>query len=161
MKPGDFSTDLDLHALAYINAELDEAQVQEFEARLAHDQEAREAVERAVLLGSAVVRDLDRSGTVPSGKVISSSRRFGWRPVALAGAAMLIAAVGISVFLNRGPSVSEREMVATDAEALIASWVELGNLDELAEIGFDEDEADEDLEVPGWLMQAVEEDKDR
>ena len=43
--------DLDLIALRYVTGELDDTEVVAFESRLADDQEARDAVSRAVLVG--------------------------------------------------------------------------------------------------------------
>src|SRR5215218_2517827 len=95
------ASDLLLIAVRYVAGDLPAGETAAFEARLASDQDAREAVAQAVELGAAVVQ----LTPVASSGLLSPHRRRG-RPVALAAAAVLALAAGLALW----PRVARRSV---------------------------------------------------
>jgi anti-sigma-K factor RskA len=150
LKPDD-----DLHWLAarYALGELAEDARDAFEARLANDQEAREAVAGAVAVLSAVCASGQLQCTGPTG----NSRVAGaWlsRSIWLAGiaAAIAIAAFwGISTNWNRQDSMANLATAWSDARDSVAEDVH----EEVALAAEPGAASLEDVDVPDWLITAV------
>jgi hypothetical protein len=155
--------DLDLLAFRYIAGELTPAESEPFEQRLADDQAAREAVARAVDLAQAVASA--PADTVPlptthhsplTTHTAAAHRRL--RPVRwiAAAAAVVLGLLGIQFF--KGPS--DQTTLAKVWASLrlgqdVQDVVETPNLDLIAESEESAIDDEDDLTVPGWMMEAV------
>jgi hypothetical protein len=167
-------SDLDWLALCYAAGELDAAAAEQFEARLAIDQPAREALARAVELTQIVaaaehqLQDL----VTPAARVATDwNSRLSWMAVGgLASALVALLWTGVV-----GPNWRRAERVASGSanQELAMAWqetgVEIANVKEAGlwpyyragqeddELGFAETgiDANELAEAPSWMMAAV------
>jgi hypothetical protein len=175
-------TDLQWLAFCYIADELSADEAEVFEERLAADQEAREAVARAVELSQAVAA-LPRETVCPSPAASPWRRRLAWMTVG-ATAACLAFAVWLlnshltgpgpaphDVPLANGPGVEELPVSVVEDPAagrLLALWSHSADVvnsvlalrpSEPAETNaeFEPIEVAEvdNLAVPGWMLAAV------
>ena len=169
--------DLDLLAVRYVTGELAAAEIVAFEARLADDQVARDAVEFAVRIAVVSADDV----AAPEMSVAGGSPVRSWRM--LAAAAVLLIGATIAYYFSpwsadtqdatgSGSAVAGTQGVPGQAfaeesedQVLIASWMAFG---ELADEAADDEERDEALEErsevagvfdvvepPDWMMQGL------
>ena len=125
---GEFSNDLDWMAFCYIADELSGEELAQFEARLASDQAARDAVEQAMRISTAVY-ECKLPTTEPAVQTVSatapsavSSRSVSQWIVALAAA--LLIGVGLTAWIaNSNPSKSG-EVAMTQDEELAIAWAD-------------------------------------
>lgn len=143
--------DLDLLAQSYVLGDLDDVATAAFEQRLADDQTAREAVERAVAWIEAV--SSESSANAPTGRVFHLRKVLAYAAgVAITTALTTVIAIELT---KEHPSKTR----GADDEAVIASWIEFGELAD--EDSFHDVEGDLDLEsdtdTPSWMFSAWEE----
>lgn len=152
--------DLDLHAQAYVFGELDAAESAAFEALLATDQDAREAVARAVALCAALDPLTETGVSEPAtaqAPILPFVQRRGVRWAAAAALVALAVWGARALQSDGGPDPAP--------EDLIASWIEFGADSPLengsGEAGDPDDEQAEDLDAtqsaPDWLVLALRE----
>lgn len=138
------SRDLDALAQHYVLGELSTTESERFESRLADDDGACEAVARAV----ALVEGLTPDAAVPT--VTRARPNTRW----IATAALIAVAASLTiVFVIRPPAARD-----LDAEQLIASWIELGDIESEyePEATWEDDPTDEETDDPGWIYSALE-----
>ncbi len=128
---GEGRDDLDWLAFQYVAGELSPAEEERFEARLAIDPEAAEAVARAVTLGEAV-------SLAFRGDAVSGSRPVDTRPATETRPAML------------GPATANRSAVARTASVATAACVIVAAL----LISFRDDGAVHDDELSGGSVKS-------
>ncbi len=142
--------ELDLLAFRYVAGELERAESDLFEQRLARDQSACEAVARAVMLTSAIVA----GRCDPQSAVVRyASKRRSVRWIAAAAAVLLAA---ITAVVMRSPS---RLGESNDELTVAGVWAEsaLAHGEWSSEFGDDSDDGDDaaDVALPEWLIEAV------
>jgi hypothetical protein len=167
MMPSDLQSDLHWLAFRYAAGELSPDESSAFEARLAEDQEAREAVAAAVELAAAVIA---ARPALPETLPFVAPRRHPWRWVATVAAAACVALV---VWASRPPGTTEPERDAAPDVAL--NWSGLREDPDSAAVTtgevlawLDEAAAQTDVEsaladgaleardsVPLWLVEAA------
>lgn len=176
--------ELDLLALRYVSGELDLAQTEAFEVRLADDQVARDAVEFAVQVAQASATTAEAlSGKALSGETLPAATQHRVRrPIGLlaAAAALLVCAPIVYHFATRSADVDAPDgplagvegasagatLEEAEARVLIASWVAFGEIeDEAAGAPADEGETLEEftevagvfdtVDTPDWMMQGL------
>lgn len=169
--------DLDLLAVRYVTGELAAAETTAFEARLADDQAARDAVEFAVRI--AVVSADDAVAPEMSAAAVSPVRS--WRLLAAAAILLVFATIAYAVSawststtgaVEGGSAVAGTDGNAGQAAAeesedqvLIASWMAFGELADQEADDVDQGEALEEfselvgildvVEPPDWMMQGL------
>ena len=167
----DHKTDLDWLAFCYAAGELDAPQAEQFEARLATDQPAREALARAVELTQTVAAAEVHPHVALAAKPHARwQMRVSWMAIGGLAAALLLAVwsgvVGPS-FQNARHSLAThshqhlakawtqtREQMASPSAAEI--WSDFDLLPETEQWLADELTADAELdEAPSWMMAAV------
>jgi len=173
--------ELDLLAVRYVTGEMDAAEVSTFEARLADDQVAREAVEFAVRV--AVVSAEDAVAPVSALPVSvgagAVSRSWG----SLAAAAVLLVCVGVAAYFLTGSagesgdpgagsaiaghrdSEAPKSPESAEDQVLIASWMAFGELEDerAGEVEVDDGLGESPVlvvdagvvEPPDWMMQGL------
>lgn len=166
-------TDLQWLAFCYAAGELSASQVEEFEERLAHDQQAREAVAQVVVLWDAaqvvrVVAPAPMPAPVAEPGVSGVARRRRWEVAAGWAAVALAVACAVLAVQWR----DDTEMQLADAGRLVDLWAHeefasemlpasLAHLPTEAVLGdtFDAVERPHDDEavfaVPDWMLAAV------
>jgi anti-sigma-K factor RskA len=171
--------DLDLQAVRYVTGELDATESAAFEALLADDQAARDAVEFAVRV--AVVSVEDVGAQTPALSTAGPERRF-WRMLAAAAALIICAAVAYQFVmtstdnpgaLGTGSTVAGSQGVDSQAkgteiedQVLIASWIALSDLAETDDTAERDEATDFDelsevagvfgaVDTPDWMMQGL------
>lgn len=138
------TAELDWAAFRYLAGEDSESDRLAFEARLADDQEAREALAAAVELAGAV-------RLVEAGR---RARRPAWpRWAVLASAAAVAVACWVGAGSDRSPRTSPSEVAI--------AWSDLrqpapASNDEPADPTRDDEPIDVPGDVPGWLFDALE-----
>jgi hypothetical protein len=171
MSAHECQSQLDWSAFCYAAGELSQAESEQFEARLADDQQAREALARAVELTQAVVaaESQAESFVVPARRHAADwSTRLSW--MAIGGLASVVIALVWSGIIGRSLSgPSEREF------ALAAAWTQTrAEIAQAKEDGlwlpptFSQGDADEELlamsdlgdesspgETPSWMTAAL------
>jgi anti-sigma factor RsiW len=164
----EFENELDWQAFCYLSGELNEAETEQFEARLADDQAAREALARAVELTQAVAAAESQAGAVviPAGRGAADwSTRVSW--MAVGGLAAVLLAILWSGAV--GPAWQGRN--AAGRIELASAWMAAREEIKLAGFGgpaLGDDAADDaafstDLrsdnlaidEAPSWMTAAV------
>ncbi len=152
--------ELDWLAFCYVAGEMSAEEFEGFEDRLATDQNAREAVVRAVKLSQAVAL----SSAVPYVRTASPRdsldrrwrRRSGWTVVSAVAACL---ALMLTLNAWQHPDPLGVQMADAEASRLVEVWVEsqagTDDQDVLPLNGDLEDMGDDDLSVPGWLLAAV------
>jgi hypothetical protein len=181
MSPNERASQLDWSAFCYAAGELSPAEVERFEARLADDQQAREALARAVELTQAVVAAESQADkyqadkfVVPAGRHVADwGTRLSW--MAIGGlASLVIALVGSgmiggssSMLASRGPSAKQIALATawsqTRAEIAQAKedglWLPptftLGDADEELLALNDTNDESPMGETPSWMTAAV------
>ncbi|MBX6311987.1 MAG: transposase [Isosphaeraceae bacterium] len=173
MIPPESRTDLPWLAFRYVCGELDDRESAAFEARLDHDQAAREAVAEAVeLIGAVVSAPRGLAGTVP---VLSRRQRWG----RVLAASVLAAAAcwgGLAVsrlFRSNTPTVadslpssrSDGEVALTwsglrragehEERDAFLSWIEEGSAALESEPAAAADLVAEDQPLPSWLLEVA------
>jgi ferric-dicitrate binding protein FerR (iron transport regulator) len=152
--PGDSPTqDHDRHwqAFLYVSGEMSPAEAEEFEAQLADDQTAREAVADAVQLLATMAASVTPAATeiTATPQSIPQSRHF----AALVTVAALVLVCLSLIHLRQ----SGRDN--SPARELVSLWAESQSLtDDSVEADGASNGEDEDLTVPGWMLAAVETD---
>lgn len=128
------STDLDWLAFCYVAGELEGAALDEFQALLAEDQSAREAVVQAMELAS----DIYHCGPVDSPEPRLPSATVGRGPAIplgwMAAAAVVMMAVFVGIQQWQSPTTPEPVTADSSSEALAVAWVDAMNDTELVEI---------------------------
>ncbi len=153
------SNELEWTAFRYIAGELSAADVVRFEERLAVDQDACEAVVRAVQLTEAVM-SLPQS-PIPSAPQPAHAddyreTRSAWASVALAAACLLLA---VGTLISTRSNYSSATLQA-ETEELVDLWADSNSaLDDWSED--DSDVAagsaeEEEFAVPNWMLAAAE-----
>lgn len=152
-------TDLDLLAQSYVLGELDESEIERFEARLADDQKAREAVARAALWIEAVAPAGAAGPELPATGVAATSTAtviaFPTRAI-VAIAAVVVVATTLVFVLARGDDTAEH----VDDDKLIASWIAFGDSmdhDDADVLDDDDFDLETDADTPSWMISAMEE----
>lgn len=162
MTTSDVTTRNDLAWLAncYVAGELSADEATAFEARLAHDEAACEAVTRAMELNLAIAAVFDSQPATfnlqPSTFNLPPSvppRRMATTITALAAAA--VAAAGVALMVGHGSS--PQGIARKDgADRLVAVWV---NGEAARNSADDEDSLevanDDDLDPPDWMLAAL------
>lgn len=154
-----FDSELDWMAFCYVADELTGEELETFEARLAREQEVRDAVVRAVNL----VQDVYLSGNEEhevrlraTSPALAVTNPIGW--VWKVAAVVLL---GVSVgawWWNQNPDPN-RTVAETPSEALAVAWVdslEESDLDEM-ELDLNEEFGFEDEAVNEWMVSALSE----
>jgi hypothetical protein len=173
--------DLRWSAYRYAAAEMDEEECAAFEARLADDQLAREAVEEAVELRGAVALAL-RAGVVERRRQTVGQRVAAWTAAAAVGAALAFVlwrtVVNVIVPSNDDYAGSQETDAATvSSSSLFLAWTDVRErtrnensaavaddwrgdapLAELPDLAIGDDAGGN---IPRWLMAAVEAENDR
>ena len=153
-----YSNDLDWTAFCYVANELTGEELAEFETRLEHDQEAREAVVRAVnLVQDVYLTDVDREIRVlPTTVASEAANSMGW---IWKVAALLLLGVSIGTWWWNQESDTNPTVAEVPSEELAIAWV-----DSLEEASWDETEFDpgeelgfEDESVNDWMVSALSE----
>ena len=149
--------DLDLQAVRYVTGELDATESAAFEALLADDQAARDAVEFAVRVAAVSVEDV---GERTSALSAAGPKRRSWRMLAAAAALIICAAVayqfamtstdnpgalgaGSTVAGSQGAN-SQGKGAEIEDQVLIASWIALSDLAETDDAAERDETADFD-----------------
>jgi hypothetical protein len=168
-------SELDWQAFCYSAGELDAAQAEAFEARLAEDQSAREALARAVELTQTIAAAEAQSGdfVTPAARVTSDwNTRLSW--MAIGGLASLLLALLWSGIVGPTWKTAQRGWNDTSGQTLAWAWnetrTEIANVREaglwptVGTINGDADEesnsdfevADSSLEEsPSWMLAAL------
>jgi ferric-dicitrate binding protein FerR (iron transport regulator) len=165
--------ELDWLAFQYVAGELTADEEEQFERRLAEDQTAREAVERAVELKEAI--QLASASWVPARRTqrrLAVRRSLAW---AGALAASLLLAIGLLRTISTTPHVvnppPDRNLPEEDSrasEAVARTWVELRRSPAPEALAADtpppeplvasefgvEDVTETDVSVPQWMLTA-------
>jgi hypothetical protein len=139
------TSDLDWQAFVYVSGEMSPAESESFEELLGVDQSAREAV-------AATVKLLSKMAAASPADVTAAPRppnRQRYISVAIAAAAALVV---VSI------SLTQREPADTDpVRELVSLWVDSdGTTGDATETDAGAPMNDEDLNVPGWLLAAIE-----
>lgn len=142
-------------ANCYVAGELSADETVAFEARLANDDAACEAVARAMELNLAIAAAFDsQPATVcPQPATIAPSRRTAAVITALAATA--VAAAGVALMVGHGSSphgIARKD----GADRLVAAWAN----GEAARNSADDDDSlevanDDDLDPPDWMLAAL------
>ena len=165
--------DLDWAAFCYAAGELDSEAAEQFEARLADDQRAREALARAVELTQTVAAAESQVGdfVVPAATATTAwNSRLSW--MAVGGLASVLVALLWSGVVGPTWQSAKQQINAGTQYSLALAWQQTGN--EIANVkaagmwptvsadddedfvgsdrGFDEGGLDE---APSWMMAAV------
>jgi len=159
-------SELDWLAFQYVSGELATVEEAAFEARLADDQSAREAVARAAELVGALAVSRPPSVLQPH----SAGVNVRWRK--LAGAACVAALLLLAVSLRMLQVPADRSSGSQPADGVPSSewmplWSQAGDFD-LDDLDFNElqrpqvalDGAADELVVPSWMVAALEHDHD-
>ena len=163
---------LEWTAFCYASGELTPAETEQFELRLADDQEAREALARAVELTQVVAAAESTCGDLvapAARKQTSWTTRLSW--MAIGGLAALVLAMvwsgGWSQFTN-GPETARN---SSEDDALASAWSATFELDETSDVGplhpltaaISEDDDDQPAtdelvvaDAPAWMTIAIE-----
>jgi hypothetical protein len=169
MSPNECASQLDWSAFCYAAGEMTPAEAEQFEARLADDQQAREALARAVELTQTVAAAESQAGdlVVPAGRHVADwGARLSW--MAIGGLASVVIALVWSGAIHTSPSGPSEKQLAlasawTQARADIAQAKEEGLWLPVTWLG----EADEDSlagtdapdspmgETPSWILAAL------
>jgi hypothetical protein len=128
---------LEWTAFCYAAGELGPVEAEQFEVRLADDQEAREALARAVELTQVVAAAESQVGDLvapAARKSASWSTRLSW--AAIGGLASLIIAMVWSGRLPNFPGSSENAEISSQHDALASAWsATRDELRETSEVG--------------------------
>lgn len=126
---------LEWTAFCYASGDLSLAETEQFEARLADDQEAREALARAVELTQVVAAAESQCGELVVGyKRVNWTTRLSW--AAIGGLAALVLATVWSGGLSRFGVEPTNAGISSKNGALASAWSETRiELRDLAEIG--------------------------
>ena len=119
----DHNSDLDWLAFCYAAGELDSAQTELFEARLADDQTAREALARAVELTQTVAAAETQCGdfVVPAHRASETwNQRLSW--MAIGGVASLLLALLWSGFVGPTWHTAQRRLSTASRYELAMAW---------------------------------------
>jgi hypothetical protein len=163
--------DLDWLAFCYAAGELDAAETELFEARLADDQAAREALARAIELTQTVAAAETQCGdfvTVGSRTNLDWNRRLSW--MAVGGLASLLIAMLWSGFIGPTWHTAQSRLTANSRYQLAMAWNQAR--DEFADVreaglwlplaGNEADDyvandmaGDDVADSPSWMMAAV------
>lgn len=143
-------------ANCYVAGELSADEIEAFEARLASDEVACDAVARAMKLNLAIAAAFDSQPaaiTNPLPATNAPSRRTAAIITALAATA--VAAAGVALMVGRGP-VTNSIVHKDGADRLVAAWA----TGEAARNNVDDDETleltdDADLDPPDWMLAAL------
>ena len=131
---GEFSNDLDWMAFCYIADELSGEELAQFEARLASDQAARDAVEQAMRISTAIyecklptsepaVRTVQAAAhSADSSRSASSSRTVAQWIVGLAAA--LLVGVGLAAWMANSNQSKSGDIAMTQDEELAIAWAD-------------------------------------
>src|SRR5262245_54743822 len=167
----DHTNDLDWLAFCYAAGDLDPADVELFEARLADDQAAREALARAVELTQTVAAAETHCGdsVTPATRTnLDWNRRLSW--MAVGGLASLLLAVLWSGFVGPTWNTAQNRLTANSRYQLAMAWnntrTEFSGITEaglwVPLAGNDaEDDAndmaanDEVADTPSWMTAAI------
>jgi hypothetical protein len=168
----ELQNELDWTAFCYAAGELSPAEVEQFEARLAAEQPAREALARAVELTQAVAAAESQAEVTvaarPARRPAGWMSRLSWMAVGGIAAALIAALWSGAWNLNPGNRpgnlLTQRELAAAWSQARdeIASAKEEGQWPMVAAIAEEEPLATADLrdsteldEAPSWMTAAV------
>ncbi len=163
----DNQSELEWLAFQYLADELNPAERDEFETRLADEQDAREAVARSVEL-TQTISVAGRAGQVVSkshaNKAISGWRRIAWIATSVACCLALVLVYQSST--GRDPSPTEYAPIADLASAWVETVDEFASSEshELTAIGvydglemtLEDSQENELLDTPAWMFAAVE-----
>ncbi len=165
----DHNNDLDWLAFCYAAGELDAAEAEQFEARLADDQAAREALARAVELTQTVAAAETQYGefVAPAARTdLHWNRRLSW--MAVGGLASLLLAFLWSGFVGPTWHTAQNRLAAQSRYQLAmawnqtrdefagvreaALWLPVSEADDESPAG---DMGDDVADAPSWMMAAV------
>src|SRR5262245_2597330 len=155
ISPGDdhIDHDRDWQAFLYVSGEMSPAETIDFEAQLAGDQSAREAVAEAVQLLATMA-----AGVKPAADPIATPQSISpWRNFAalVTVAALVLVCLSLIHLRKSGRDNSP-------ARELVSLWAESQSLtDDSVEADGASNGGDEDLTVPGWMLAAVETDTEK
>jgi len=124
----DHNHDLDWLAFCYAAGELDAADAERFEARLADDQAAREALARAVELTQTVAAAETQCGDLvtPAARTnLDWNRRLSW--MAVGGLASVLVALLWSGFIGPTWHTAQHRFTANSRYQLAMAWTETRN----------------------------------
>lgn len=172
MSPNECPNQLDWSAFCYAAGEMNPAESEQFEARLADDQNAREALARAVELTQTVVAAESQADSfvVPAGRHAADwTTRLSW--MAIGGLASVVIALvwsGAIQISPTGPSEKQLALASawTQARADIAqakedglwspaTWAALGETEEEL-LAWSDASADSPLgDAPSWMTAAL------
>lgn len=145
-------TDLDWLAFRYISGEMAANEADQFELLLADDQNARDAVVRAVELSQTILLSQTTPQTAPIGFLSAVTKSWmqhlAW--VSTSVAALLLVVLALNV--NRTASVSESDSIAS-------AWAE-SSAEPVSDPGIVNGVVTEDDEFvtadpPNWMLEAV------
>src|SRR5262245_19843215 len=174
MNEDDFQSELDWLAFCYAAGELSTADAEAFEARLADEQPAREALSRAVELLQTVAAAEAQCGEV----VVAKRRRADWNTrvswMAIGGLAVVLLALLWSGVVGPAWNSTRRQIADASQRALALAWnearAEIARSREAGiwpSVGSHNGDSDEEFftdlplddgsidEAPSWLMAAV------
>lgn len=174
-KNSDLASDLEWQAFQYVSDELSESETQAFEALLAEQQVARDALVTATQLVAGLNSIAPQPAVQPARKTSSQPRSIAARPVLWGLLASAVAILLLVPALFKSPATSDSPAVPTaqteptpeDAEHLLDLWSESSAESSVAvslntgseALDFSDQQnvlADnQSLEVPDWLYTAV------
>lgn len=164
----EFLDDLDWLAFCYVADELESSERDEFEKRLAEDQQAREAVEKAVSLGQIVYATRgERNVRVANAAPACERLPTATRPVQVHVGVLLAASIVLTLFsagwfwhTRTESNVDQIVASSVATDALVIAWADmLEQTDEDDLLNTDSDDVlfdDFDDQSVSWMADALE-----